>query len=46
MLYIHSEETLDIPDDVKVSIKARNVTVEGPRGPLQLPNWSLGGEIY
>jgi len=34
MLYIHSEETLNIPDDVKVNIKARTVNVEGPRGKL------------
>ncbi|KAH7116154.1 ribosomal protein L6, alpha-beta domain-containing protein [Dendryphion nanum] len=34
MKYIHSEETLDIPEGVKVSIKTRNVVVEGPRGKL------------
>jgi len=34
MLYIHSEETLTIPEGVKVAIKTRNVTVEGPRGKL------------
>ncbi|RKU42288.1 60S ribosomal protein L9B [Coniochaeta pulveracea] len=34
MKYIHSEETLEVPEGVKVSIKARNVTVEGPRGKL------------
>lgn len=34
MRYIHSEETLDIPEGVKVHIKTRNVTVEGPRGKL------------
>jgi len=34
MRYIHSLETLTIPDDVKVGIKARTVTVEGPRGKL------------
>ncbi|OJD12062.1 hypothetical protein AJ78_07291 [Emergomyces pasteurianus Ep9510] len=32
MHYIHSEETLVIPDDVKVHIRSRIVTVEGPRG--------------
>jgi hypothetical protein len=32
MRYIHSEETLNIPEGVKVGIKTRNVTVEGPRG--------------
>jgi ribosomal protein L6P/L9E len=32
MRYIHSEETLDIPESVKVSIKTRIVNVEGPRG--------------
>ncbi|KAH9891539.1 ribosomal protein L6 [Xylariomycetidae sp. FL2044] len=34
MRYIHSQETLDIPEGVKVHIKSRNVTVEGPRGKL------------
>ncbi|TPX11454.1 uncharacterized protein E0L32_007873 [Thyridium curvatum] len=34
MKYIHTEETLEIPDGVKVSIKSRIVTVEGPRGKL------------
>ncbi|KAJ4295723.1 60S ribosomal protein L9B [Collariella sp. IMI 366227] len=34
MRYIHSEETLEVPENVKVSIKARLVTVEGPRGKL------------
>ncbi|KAJ4422648.1 60S ribosomal protein L9B [Gnomoniopsis sp. IMI 355080] len=34
MKYIHSEETLDIPEGVKVHIKARQITVEGPRGKL------------
>ncbi|KAI8959949.1 60S ribosomal protein L9 [Daldinia sp. FL1419] len=34
MRYIHSLETLEIPEGVKVSIKSRNVTVEGPRGKL------------
>ncbi|KAF2717714.1 ribosomal protein L6 [Polychaeton citri CBS 116435] len=33
MRYIHSQETLPIPD-VKVHIKTRIVTVEGPRGKL------------
>jgi large subunit ribosomal protein L9e len=32
MKYIHSVETLEIPDGVKVSIKSRTVTVEGARG--------------
>ena len=32
MKYIHSRETLEIPEGVKVSIKTRTVTVEGPRG--------------
>lgn len=32
--YIHSEETLTIPEGVKVGIKTRTVTVEGPRGKL------------
>ncbi|KAK4128366.1 ribosomal protein L6 [Parathielavia appendiculata] len=35
MRYIHSEETLEVPENVKVSIKSRLVTVEGPRGKLQ-----------
>ncbi|KAI9677056.1 MAG: hypothetical protein M1817_006895 [Caeruleum heppii] len=34
MRYIHSQESLDIPEGVKVSIKTRVVTVEGPRGKL------------
>ncbi|KAL9127489.1 MAG: hypothetical protein Q9217_003645 [Psora testacea] len=34
MRYIHSEEALSIPDNVKVHIKSRIVTVEGPRGKL------------
>ncbi|KAI0025324.1 60S ribosomal protein L9 [Xylariomycetidae sp. FL0641] len=34
MRYIHSEETLEIPEGVKVQIKSRHVTVEGPRGKL------------
>jgi len=34
MKYIYSQETLDIPEGVKVAIKARNVFVEGPRGKL------------
>ncbi|KAL8851292.1 MAG: hypothetical protein Q9221_003822 [Calogaya cf. arnoldii] len=35
MKYIHSSEALPIPDNVKVHIKSRLVTVEGPRGKLQ-----------
>jgi len=34
MKYIHSSETLTIPEGVKVHIKSRVVTVEGPRGKL------------
>ncbi|EMD00980.1 hypothetical protein BAUCODRAFT_100632 [Baudoinia panamericana UAMH 10762] len=34
MRYIHSKEELQIPDGVKVHIKTRIVTVEGPRGKL------------
>ncbi|KAL2889743.1 60S ribosomal protein L9-B [Ceratocystis lukuohia] len=34
MKYIHSEEILSIPEGVKVNIKSRIVTVEGPRGKL------------
>ncbi|KAL7788631.1 60S ribosomal protein L9 [Trichoderma ceciliae] len=34
MRYIHSEEILEIPEGVKVSIKTRIITVEGPRGKL------------
>ncbi|EHK26475.1 uncharacterized protein TRIVIDRAFT_92097 [Trichoderma virens Gv29-8] len=34
MRYIHSEEILEIPEGVKVTIKTRIVTVEGPRGKL------------
>ncbi|KAL8860873.1 MAG: hypothetical protein Q9178_002628 [Gyalolechia marmorata] len=35
MKYIHSSEALTIPDNVKVHIKSRLITVEGPRGKLQ-----------
>ncbi|KAK3708875.1 60S ribosomal protein L9B [Vermiconidia calcicola] len=34
MRYIHSKEELEIPEGVKVHIKTRIVTVEGPRGKL------------
>ncbi|KAL2051740.1 hypothetical protein ABVK25_007896 [Lepraria finkii] len=34
MRYIHSEEILAIPENVKIHIKSRIVTVEGPRGKL------------
>ncbi|KAK8160835.1 60S ribosomal protein L9 [Phyllosticta citrichinensis] len=34
MKYIRSQESLTIPDGVKVHIKTRIVTVEGPRGKL------------
>ncbi|KAJ5138050.1 hypothetical protein N7526_004283 [Penicillium atrosanguineum] len=34
MRYIHSEELLPVPDNVKVHIRSRVVTVEGPRGKL------------
>ncbi|KAF1990741.1 ribosomal protein L6 [Aulographum hederae CBS 113979] len=34
MKYIKSEESIEIPEGVKVAIKTRNVTVEGPRGKL------------
>ncbi|KAK3051616.1 60S ribosomal protein L9B [Extremus antarcticus] len=34
MRYIHSKEELKIPEGVKVHIKTRIVTVEGPRGKL------------
>ncbi|PNS19951.1 60S ribosomal protein L9-A [Sphaceloma murrayae] len=34
MKYIHSDQTLEIPEGVNVTIKTRNVTVEGPRGKL------------
>ncbi|EEQ86854.1 60S ribosomal protein L9B [Blastomyces dermatitidis] len=34
MYYVYSQETLPIPDDVKVHIRSRVVTVEGPRGKL------------
>ena len=36
MRYIHSQETLEIPDDVKVLIKTRVINVEGPRGQSQI----------
>lgn len=35
MRYIHSEESLNVPEGVKVHIKTRQVTVEGPRGVLK-----------
>jgi large subunit ribosomal protein L9e len=34
MRFIHSEETLEVPEGVSVHIKARNVTVTGPKGKL------------
>ncbi|KAL9607815.1 MAG: hypothetical protein Q9167_007309 [Letrouitia subvulpina] len=34
MKYIHSEESLTIPENVKIHIKSRIVTIEGPRGKL------------
>ncbi|EHA53951.1 60S ribosomal protein L9A [Pyricularia oryzae] len=34
MKYIHSEELLEVPEGVKISIKSRLITVEGPRGKL------------
>ncbi|KAM0279506.1 hypothetical protein ACHAQH_004567 [Verticillium albo-atrum] len=34
MKYIHSVESVEIPEGVKVHIKSRHVTVEGPRGKL------------
>ncbi|GAB7364405.1 hypothetical protein MBLNU230_g4948t1 [Neophaeotheca triangularis] len=34
MRYIHSQESLTVPEGVKVHIKTRVVTVEGPRGKL------------
>ncbi|SPO04231.1 probable ribosomal protein L9.e.c14 [Cephalotrichum gorgonifer] len=34
MKYIHSQELIEIPEGVTVNIKARHVTVEGPRGKL------------
>jgi len=32
MLYIYSQEQLEIPENVKIHIRSRVVTVEGPRG--------------
>ena len=32
MKYIFSEEQLVVPEDVKIHIRSRIVTVEGPRG--------------
>lgn len=32
MRYIFSQEQLVIPEDVKIHIRSRIVTVEGPRG--------------
>ncbi|KAF2162364.1 hypothetical protein M409DRAFT_69246 [Zasmidium cellare ATCC 36951] len=34
MRYIYSQESLEVPEGVKVHIKTRQVTVEGPRGKL------------
>jgi len=34
MLYIYSQEELKIPENVKIHIRSRIVTVEGPRGKL------------
>ncbi|KAK4226911.1 ribosomal protein L6, alpha-beta domain-containing protein [Podospora fimiseda] len=34
MRSIHSQEIVEVPENVKVSIKSRLVTVEGPRGKL------------
>jgi len=34
MRYIHTSETLTVPEGVTLAIKARVVTVEGPRGKL------------
>ncbi|ODV58590.1 60S ribosomal protein uL6 [Ascoidea rubescens DSM 1968] len=34
MKYIHTEQTLDIPEGVTVNIKARIIKVTGPRGSL------------
>lgn len=34
MKYIFSEEQLVIPEDVKIHIRSRIVTVEGPRGTI------------
>lgn len=34
MKYISQERDIKIPHDVKVMVKARNVTVQGPRGTL------------
>ncbi|KAA8916544.1 hypothetical protein TRICI_001298 [Trichomonascus ciferrii] len=35
MKYIHSEETLNLPEGVHVEIKARIIKVTGPRGTLE-----------
>jgi len=35
MRYIYSQEQLTVPDEVKVTIKSRVVSVEGPRGKLR-----------
>ncbi|ODV68683.1 ribosomal protein L6 [Hyphopichia burtonii NRRL Y-1933] len=34
MKYVHTEQILDVPEGVTVAIKARNITVVGPRGTL------------
>ncbi|KAF5845241.1 hypothetical protein GGP41_001256 [Bipolaris sorokiniana] len=43
MKYIHSEEELPIPEGVKVSIKNRNVVVEGQ---AEQVSRSLGGQLH
>ncbi|KAF2143597.1 uncharacterized protein K452DRAFT_224101 [Aplosporella prunicola CBS 121167] len=43
MKYIHSQESLNIPEGVKVHIKTRVVTVEGPRGS---PRGDLGARQW
>ncbi|VEU22361.1 DEKNAAC103320 [Brettanomyces naardenensis] len=35
MKYISSVQTIDVPDDVTVTIKARHIVVTGPRGTLK-----------
>jgi ribosomal protein L6P/L9E len=41
MRYIFSNELLEIPENVKIKIRSRIVTVEGPRGEIpSLVDWA------
>lgn len=40
MLYIYSQESIVVPDNVKIHIRSRIITVEGPRGTDTLRNYA------